>query len=252
VPDGKPVDGFVTGGFTTLVVGAFGFTASAFAFAATASAFAFVAAAAVFAAVEFAAVPVPVDTFGLLVDVAGLPVNLSISSFVPAPIAAPVSAFTTLLVVELGLLVFGLTVGLTVVAGLVVLVAGVDGVLFVTVGFVVGAVVEVSGVFGAKVVFGVVPVLVVKDVLGAKVVLGAEVGVFIAGFVNSEVKGLPEELLDTDGVFTAPRMMLSNGARSSPLASGSCLLEVRFFRIAIVLSCFLNQRCQACNVAYRA
>jgi len=35
------------------------------------------------------------------------------------------------------------------------------------------------------------------------------------------------------GALSTPRMMLSSGARSSPLALGSCLLDVRFFRIAM-------------------
>jgi hypothetical protein len=180
-------------------------------------------------------------------------------NFVPAPIAAPVSAFTILLVVEFGLLTFGLTVGLTVFVPVVVLVVGVVVVLFVIVGFVVGVVLDVSVVFGASDVFGVADVLVVKDVRGAKVVLGVEdvlvvnVGL-VAGLVNVEVNGRlptpdlmlvleppepPADVIEEEprpvsaGALSTPRMTLPRGARSIPLASGSCLFDVRFFRIAI-------------------
>ena len=37
----------------------------------------------------------------------------------------------------------------------------------------------------------------------------------------------------SEGVPSRPRMMLPSGARSSPRASGICLLDVRFFRIAM-------------------
>lgn len=243
VPVVLPAGGVVTGGFTTLVGGAFGFTASAFAFAA-ASAFAFAAAAVAVAAAALSFDVALVNAFfsaaicaGVLATF-GLPVILSINSFVPAPIAAPVSAFTTLLVVEFVLVVFGLTVGLTVFVPVVVLVVGVVVVLLVTVGFVVvvGVVLDVNVVFGAKLVLGVEDVLVVKEGL-------------VAGLVNADVNGrLPppagtleppaevnEEapLSEMKGVLSAPRMMLPSGARSSALASGSCLLDVRFFRIAI-------------------
>ena len=59
---------------------------------------------------------------------------MSINNFVPAPIAAPESAFTTLLVVEFGLVVFGLTVCLGVVYGDVVMLVGVFDVMLVTAG----------------------------------------------------------------------------------------------------------------------
>jgi hypothetical protein len=160
-------------------------------------------------------------------------------NFVPAPIAAPVSAFTTLLVVELGLVVFGLIVGLTVLVPVVVLVAGVVVVLFV----IVGVVLDVSVVFGVKVVLGVEDVLVVREGL-------------VAGFVNTEVNGRPPlpagaleppedvredaPLSEIKGVFSTPRMTLPSGARSSPLASGICLLDVRFFRIAIFYPVFFT------------
>jgi len=140
-----------------------------------------------------------------VLEMLGLPVILSTNSFVPAPIAAPVSAFTTLLVVEFGLLTFGLTVGFTTDVGDVVFVVGVVDVLFVIVGLVVGVVLDVNVVLGASVVFGVVVVLVVKEVFGANVffganvVLGAEdvfvvsVGLAVSGLVNAEVNGrLPE------------------------------------------------------------
>jgi hypothetical protein len=237
--------GSVTGGFTTLVgplvVGFFGATGG-------------------FVPPEIAGLLVEgllVD--GLVVLVTGLPVILSISNFVPAPIAAPVSAFTTLLVVEFGLLTFGLTVGFTAPVPVVVLVVGVVVVLFVIVGFVVGVVLDVSVVLGTSVVLGVDDVFVVKDVFGVKVVFGVEdvlvvsVGL-VAGLTNVEVNGrlpTPDLMLvleppeppaevkedaplsEMKGVLSTPRMTLPSGARSTPLASGSCLLDVRFFRIAI-------------------
>jgi hypothetical protein len=141
------------------------------------------------------------------------------------------------LVTELGLLIFGLTVGLTVLVGLVVLVVGVVDVLFVTVGFVVGVVDDVSVVLGASVVFGVEDVLVVMDVLGAKDVLGVEdVFVVSVGLVAAEEEPRPVK----EGVSFTPRMMLPSGARSSPFASESCLLDVRFFRIAIFYPVFFT------------
>ena len=253
----------MTGGFTTLVGGAFGFTASAFAFAA-ASAFAFAAAVAVAAAALSFDVALANAFFSAAIcagvfETFGLPVILSINSFVPAPIAAPVSAFTTLLVVEFGLLTFGLTVGFTAPVPVVVLVVGVVVVLFVIVGFVVGVVLDVSVVLGTSVVLGVDDVFVVKDVFGVKVVFGVEdvlvvsVGL-VAGLTNVEVNGrlpTPDLMLvleppeppaevkedaplsEMKGVLSTPRMTLPSGARSTPLASGSCLLDVRFFRIAI-------------------
>jgi hypothetical protein len=74
-----------------------------------------------------------------------------------------VSAFVIALVVEF-VLVFGvLTVGFTTDAGDVVLVVDVVGVLLVTVGFVVGVVLDVREALGAKVVLGVEDVLVVSE-----------------------------------------------------------------------------------------
>ena len=208
----------------------------------------------------------------VVVVVVGLPVILSMINFVPAPIAAPVSAFTTLLEVEFGLLTFGLTVGFTTDVGDVVLVVGVVDVLVVTAGVVtfgvvvvvfvagvvdLGVVVDASvglvvkGTFGASVVFGTVLVFVVKDA-----------GDFIgnAGFVTVEVMGgvelppvglvgrapEPPEVIEPDsrpvkdGRSLKLRMTLSNGARSSPFVRGSCLLEVRFFRIAMSYPVFFS------------
>ena len=102
----------------------------------------------------------------------GLPVILSMISFVPAPITAPVTVLTTLSVKEF----FGgvlLITGLTVDVGVVVLVVGTFG-LVVIVGLVGGFGVGGVGVCGLGVV-GVIGVCVV-DVLGAvldvSVVLG--------------------------------------------------------------------------------
>jgi hypothetical protein len=179
-------------------------------------------------------------------DSTGLPVILSYNNFVPAPIAAPVSAFTTLLEVEFGLLTLGLTVGLTTDVGDVVLVVGVVGVLFVMVGFAVVAglvVEEVIDVFGVKVVFGA------KVVFGTEEVFVVMLGFVVAGFVNAEVNGRVPEPLDVieevplsviEGALSTPRIMLSSGARSSPLALGICLLDVRFFRIAMFYPVFFS------------
>jgi hypothetical protein len=153
-----------------------------------------------------------------------------------------VSAFTILLEVEFGLLMLGLTVGFTTDVGDVVLVVGVVDVLFVIVGFAVvvvaGLVVEeVIDVFGAKVVFGTEDVFVVM------------LGFVVAGLVNAEVNGRvpepPEVIEDTPlsvraGASSTPRMTLPSGARSSPLALGICLLDVRFFRIAMFYPVFFT------------
>jgi hypothetical protein len=257
----------VTEGFAGVVFGfagvVFGFAgvvepAGCFAFAA-ASAFAFAAAA--FAAAE----PVSSTTFGL-------PVILSIIIFVPAPSTAPVSAFTTLLVVEFVLVVFGLTTGFTTDVGDVVLVVGVVDVFVVTVGLVVvvgfvvivgfvvvgfvvtagfvvvGLVVDVSGGFvvieGVVVGFVVVPLVTAGLVVdGVDVIAPAPLEVPLeippeGGLTTLEPPegvprlGLPPEI---EGSSSKLRITLPRGARSIPLASGSCLLDVRFLRIAIFI-----------------
>jgi hypothetical protein len=215
----------------------------------------------------------------VVVVVVGLPVILSKINFVPAPIAAPVSAFTTLLVVEFGLLTFGLTVGLTTDVGDVVFVVGVVDVLFVIAGVVtfgVVVVVFVAGVVTLGVVVDVSVGLVVKGVLGASVVLGTalvfvvkdagglvgKVG-FVDGAVTVEVIGgrvatplevtgpvgrapEPSEVIEpevrpsNEGRLLKSRITLPNGARSIPLASGICLLDVRFFRIAMSYPVFFS------------
>jgi len=43
-----------------------------------------------------------------------------------------------------------------------------------------------------------------------------------------------------DGSLSESRITLLRGARSRPLASGSCLLDVRFFRIAIFYPIFFT------------
>jgi len=157
-----------------------------------------------------------------------------------------VSAFVIALVVEF-VLVFGvLTVGLTTDVGDVVLVVGVVVVLLVTAGFVVAVGLVVAGldvddvidVFGANVVFGAKEVPVVM------------LGFAVSGLVNDEVNGRefepPADVIEVGprpvkaGALFRPRMTLSSGARSSPLASGSCLLDVRFFRIAIFYPVFFT------------
>jgi len=201
VPVGLPVAVLITGGFTTLVGGAFGFAASAFAFA-VASAFAFAAAAFLSFSIEASNALFSAAICAGVLETFGLPLILSINNFVPAPIAAPVSAFTTLLVTEFGLLTFGLTVGLTVDVGEVVFVVGVVDVLFVIVGFVVfvaGVVVfdvSVGLVVVGLVVVGFVTVgLLVKVFFGTKEVLGTKeglvvtVGFVVVGLVIVEVNG---------------------------------------------------------------
>jgi len=114
----------------------------------------------------------------------GLPVILSIINFAPAPSAAPVSAFTTLLLVEFVLVVVGLIAGLSAGVGVVMLVVGLFVVmaglvvLVVMLGLVVAPVVEVKVCFGAPVVGAVIAGLVVVFV--GVVIAGLEpVGVVI-------------------------------------------------------------------------
>ena len=135
----------------------------------------------------------------------GLPVILSMISLVPAPSAAPVSAFVIVLVVEFLLVVGVFTVGFTTDVGDVVLVVGVVVVLFVIVGLTVGltagvvtfgkVVLDVSdglvvkGTFGASVVFGTVLVFVVKDAGGLVGSVGFGVVGAVVGLVTVEVIG---------------------------------------------------------------
>jgi hypothetical protein len=112
----------------------------------------------------------PAGAFGVveppdgLGTTAGLPVNLSIISFVPAPSTAPVIAFVIAPVLEPVLVVGLVTTGLTTDVGGVVLVAGTTG-LFVMDGLgVVFVVIDVFGVVGVVGVLGVV--LDVNVVLG--------------------------------------------------------------------------------------
>jgi hypothetical protein len=90
-----------------------------------------------------------------------LELNLSISNFVPAPSAAPERAFTTLLVVEFGLVVLGLTVCLGTVDGDEVMLVGVFDVVLVTAGL--------------------------EPVVDVKLVCGAPVGVVIDGLEPPDV-----------------------------------------------------------------
>ena len=45
---------------------------------------------------------------------------------------------------------------------------------------------------------------------------------------------------EIEGALSASRITLPSGARSRPLASGSCLLDVRFFRIAMFYPTFFT------------
>jgi len=209
-------------------------------------------------------------------------------SFVPAPIAAPVSELTSVFVAVLGFVTTGLTTevgvvfvvitgfvvvtGFVVTTGLVVTVGLTAGV--VTLGvvvFVVGVVVlDVSvdlvgkRVFGASVVLGTMLVFVVKDAGGfvGKVAFcaGGKVSLFV-GLVTVEVTGgglapppigvvpvfrlervpEPSEVIEpevrpvNEGRSFKLLMTLFSGATSKSLASGSCLVDVRFFKIAIFI-----------------
>jgi hypothetical protein len=205
VPVGKPVvgfvtGGFVTGGFTTLVGGAFGFTGSTFGFVVVVLSFD----ADVFIAFFSAAICVGVlETFGL-------DVNLSINIFVPAPSAAPVSALTTLLDVEL------------------------DGLL-----------VEVRVCLGTPDVFVVIDGFVPDDEL--LVIEGLDdVPVPVPKLVVNEGLEPPEDVIElelpplTFGALLAPLTTLLSGARVSAFAAGICLLDVRFLRIAIFYPLFFT------------
>jgi hypothetical protein len=209
VPVGLPVDGFKTGGFTTLV-GGFCFAASAFAFAA-ASAFAFAAVAAVAAAALSFDAEVLIDFFSAatcagVLETLGLDVNLSINNFVPAPIAAPVSAFVIPLEVELD----GLLVDVRVCLGTPVVLVVIDGLV---------PDVELLVIDGLD----VVPKLVVNEGLEPPV----------------DVMALELPPL-TFGALLAPLTTLLSGARVSAFASGICLLDVRFLRIAIFYPLFFT------------
>jgi hypothetical protein len=135
-------------------------------------------------------------------------VNLSINIFVPAPIAAPVSAFTTLLEVELD-----------------------------------GLVADVKVCLGAPVVF------VVKDGFVPDVELLVIEGLDDVPvpklFVNEGFEP-PEDVIElelpplTFGAVLAPLTTLLSGARVSAFASGICLLDVRFLRIAIFYPLFFT------------
>jgi hypothetical protein len=142
--------------------------------------------------------------------------------------------------------VFGLIAGFTTDVGDVVLVVGVVVVLLVTAGFVVAVGLVVAGLDVDDVI----------DVFGANVVFGAEevpvvmLGFAVSGLVNDEVNGRdfepPADVIEVGprpvkaGALFRPRMTLSSGARSSSLASGSCLLDVRFFKIAMFYPVFFT------------
>ena len=196
MPVGRPVvgfvtGGFVTGGFTTLVGGAFGFVAVALSFDADV----FIA---FFSAATCAGV---LETFGL-------DVNLSINNFVPAPIAAPVSAFVIPLEAELD----GLLVDVRVCLGTPVVLVVIDGLV---------PDVELLVIEGLDDV--PVPKLVVNEGLEPPV----------------DVMALELPPL-TFGALLAPLTTLLSGARVSAFAEGICLLDVRFLRIAIFYPLFFT------------
>jgi hypothetical protein len=138
------------------------------------------------------------------------------------------------LVVMVGLVVGVVTVGLVVAVGLVVT-AGFVVVGFVVIGFVVTAgfvVVEVR--FGFVVVVGCVvpPVNTGLLVDGAREPAEAPPEVVLEPPEGAPKLGLPPEI---EGSSSKLRTTLLRGFRSKPLACGSCLLDVRFLRIAIFI-----------------
>jgi hypothetical protein len=228
---------------------------------------------------EVVVLPLP-EVLLPVVVVTGLPVILSNISFVPAPIAAPVNAFTTLLVVEFVFVLIGVTVGLTTDVGDVVLVVGVSEVLvvttglFVTVGLVTGVVFVGVVVLDVSVGFVVVLGFVVKDAggfVGNVGLVAGKVGLVVGGVtveviggrvappltgivpagkpvrvpppvdvIASSAKPPPAGRPVNEGRSLYSRITLSSGARSSPRASGIVLLDVRFFRIAMSYPVFFN------------
>jgi hypothetical protein len=134
------------------------------------------------------------------------------------------------LVVVVGFVVIeGLVVvvGFVVTAGLVVT----DG--FVVIGFVVTDGFEVMAGF-------VVTGLVVDVSVGFVVSPVDKVGLLVGAKEPSVEVSESEVRPVNEGRSLRSRITLSNGARSRPLASGSCLLDVRFFRIAMSYPVFLT------------
>jgi hypothetical protein len=135
-------------------------------------------------------------------------------------------------------------VGFVVTAGLVVT----DG--FVVIGLVVVAGFVVAGlVVDVSVGFVVVPVVNtgrLVDVFGAKAPAPPDTPEPPEDVIELEPPEPPADVMDEEslpvreGALFKLRMTLSNGARSRPLASGSCLLEVRFFRIAMFYPVFFT------------
>jgi hypothetical protein len=157
---------------------------------------------------------------------------------------------------------FVVTEGLVVIEGLVVVVGFVvtaglvatDGFvvigLVVVAGFVVaGLVVEVSVGFVIGNVDGDVIVDVTGRLTDAPVpdeVIEGRAPEPPEDVIELEPPEPPPDVMDEeslpvrDGASFKLRMTLSNGARSRPLASGSCLLDVRFFRIAMSYPVFFT------------
>jgi hypothetical protein len=166
-----------------------------------------------------------------------------------------------------GVVTFGVVV-VVFVAGVVVLDVSVGLVVKgtlgarVVLGFAVVFVVKDAGGFVGRVGFGAVGAvgkvglvvgLVTVEVIGGRVTpppVGAD-GLTPLPVGNVPMFELgrspePSEVIEPDsrpvseGRSLNLRMTLSSGARSSPLASGSCLLDVRFFRIAMSYPVFFT------------
>ena len=144
---------------------------------------------------------------------------------------------------------FVVTVGLVVVVGFVVTAGLVATVGFVVNGFlVVAGLVVTAGFVIAGLVVDVSVGFVIDDEDGDVIV--EVTGRFTGAPVpDVEIEGRepePSEVIEpevrpvNEGRSLNSRMTLSSGARSRPLASGSCLLDVRFFRIAMSYPVFFT------------
>jgi hypothetical protein len=201
---------------------------------------------------------VPPAVFFVPPETTGLPVILSTKNFVPAPITAPVTAFTTLPVMGFVVVFVGVITGLTIDVGVVVLIVGVVGVFVVITGF--------EGITGLG-----VPMMGLVVIAGFVVIGFVVIGFVVIGFVVKSLVNLgflidifgdrpapPEDVIallpptppvdvtdgekspEIAGPYPALRITLLKGLRSRPRASGSCLLDVLFLRIAMSYPVFLT------------
>jgi len=161
-----------------------------------------------------------------------------------------VGFFTT----DVGVVLVGVVVGFVVTTGFVettgfVVVVGfvVTAGLVVIAGFVVSGFVVVAGlVVDVSVGFVVAPVVNNGRLLDVRAPAPPETPEPPEDVIVLEPPEPPDDVMDGArpleifGWSPTLRMMLSNGARSRPRASGSCLLDVRFFRIAMSYPVFFT------------